>query len=341
MTKDNLTENNENPNQEIVCQNCDTTFVGQYCPNCGQHVKELERPIRFMIVDFMGTVVSFDTRLVKTLVAILFKPGKLTQDFLEGRRARYMPPFRFYVFISFVMFLLISIITNNSIKNNIDDVFTGDLNKEQMVALTDSTNAQRDSIIQEVDRNLRENLDSAQYESYKNIVASPDSVKDKLDDVINGIENFDDLVEESDSKYASTAKLIKEHPELYMNKLFQFTSWSLFLFMPIFAFFLWISFRRSKKLYIGHLIFALNIHSFIFTITSIVVAMALIFPDHNTGWVGYLYFLTPIYQVIGARKLYQRRWISTFFKLTLVWFMYGFIWFVGLITLAVFSFVGM
>ena len=59
-----------------------------------------------MIVDFMGTFVSFDTRLVKTLVAILFKPGKLTQDFLDGKRARYMPPFRFYVFASFVMFFI-------------------------------------------------------------------------------------------------------------------------------------------------------------------------------------------------------------------------------------------
>ncbi len=85
--------------------------------------------------------------------------------------------------------------------------------------------------------------------------------------------------------------------------------------------------KYSSTIKLNNLIFSLNIHSFIFTITSIIVALALIFPDHNTQWVGYLYLLTPIYQLIGAKKLYQHRWINTFFKLTLVWFLYGFVWY--------------
>lgn len=341
MEQDNLNpEENlkETEAQTIVCKNCDTPFEGQYCPNCGQHVKELERPIRFMFVDFMGTVVSFDTRLVKTLVAILFKPGKLTQDFLDGKRARYMPPFRFYVFISFVMFLLVSTITNSSIKENNFTVF-GDGNDNAMVKIdSDSAQVIKDSVMTAVDHELKNSLDSVEYASYKNAIAV-DSIPDQIDDFMQGIE---DAVEgDEDSKYAATAKLIKEHPELYMNKLYQFTSWSLFLFMPLFAFFLWISFMRSKKLYIGHLIFGLNIHSFIFTITALVIAVALIFPNSNTAWMGYLYWSLPIYQVIGARRLYKRKWVSTFFKMTLVWFMYGFVWLVGLIMLLVFSFFGM
>ena len=159
-------------------------------------------------------------------------------------------------------------------------------------------------------------------------------------DTINVITNdiINDIIPDDDSKYEATAKLIQEHPELYTAKLFQYTSWALFLFMPIFAFFLWILFYKSKNLYIGHLIFALNIHSFIFTITSIVVGAALLFPNSSTAWTGYLYFLTPVYQVVGARKLYQRKWVNTFFKLTLVWFLYGFVWLVGLITLFVITF---
>lgn len=345
MTQENQTSNSsstDNQDTLISCKNCDTTFKGQYCPNCGQHIKELERPIRFMFVDFMGTVVSFDTRLVKTLLAILFKPGKLTQDFIEGKRARYMPPFRFYVFISFVMFLLVSTITNNSIKENMGDVVSGDFNNDLDAATKDSiATAIKDSVLLAVDETLKNELDSAQYSNYKSTMSVNDSVVGGISEMVEGISNFEDIVEGDDEKYADTIKLIKEHPELYMNKLYQFTSWSLFLFMPIFAFFLWISFMRSKKLYIGHLIFSLNIHSFIFTIISIIVATNLIFPNHNVGWIGYLAFLIPIYQVIGARNIYKRRWIPTFFKMTLVWFMYGFIWFVGLITLAVFSFVGM
>ena len=172
MSKDNHTSNPESNKEEIVCKNCDTSFNGQYCPNCGQHVKEIERPISFMIVDFMGTFVSFDTRLVKTLVAILFKPGKLTQDFLDGKRARYMPPFRFYVFASFVMFLLISTVTGNSIKESMQNSSNSVVNLNGNIIANDSVQILKDSIQSLVDNNLKESLDSASYQKYKKVARS-------------------------------------------------------------------------------------------------------------------------------------------------------------------------
>ncbi|WP_430816610.1 DUF3667 domain-containing protein [Carboxylicivirga sp. RSCT41] len=317
----------------ITCKNCDHQFNGKFCSNCGQSVKELERPIRFMIADFMGTIITFDTRLVKTLVTILFKPGFLTVDYLAGKRARYMPPFRFYLFISFVMFLLMSFITNKSIKDNYDST-KEDINdvKGNAKALVDSVQNGTDTIYVATREAIQAELDSAAIDS---------TDVDDIDSFISSIEDVVDDVEDDDSKYGKTAKMIQQYPELYINKLYQFTSWSLFLFMPIFAFLLWISFYRTKKLYIGHLIFALNIHSFIFTITAIVIGVNLIFKNHSTAWIGYLYFLVPIYQVIGARRIYKRKWINAFFKMTLIWMMYGFVWLVGLIIIATLSFVGL
>ncbi|MCU4154640.1 DUF3667 domain-containing protein [Carboxylicivirga sp. A043] len=322
-----------NETELITCKNCDYQFTGKFCSNCGQSVKELERPLRFMIADFMGTIITFDTRLVKTLVTILFKPGYLTIDYLSGKRARYMPPFRFYLFISFVMFLLMSLVTNKSIKDNYDstkeDIKTV---KNEVAAVADSVQNGNDSIYVATREAIKAELDSAKIDS---------SQMDDLDQLMSSIENITDGAEDDDSKYSKTAKMIEEYPELYINKLYQFTSWSLFLFMPIFAFLLWISFYRTKKLYIGHLIFSLNIHSFIFTITAIVIAVNLIFKNHSTAWIGYLYFLVPVYQVIGARRIYKRKWINAFFKMTLIWMMYTFVWLVGLIIIAALSFVGL
>ncbi|MBR8535661.1 DUF3667 domain-containing protein [Carboxylicivirga sediminis] len=327
------TAEHQTENELIICKNCDNQFSGKYCSNCGQSVKELERPIRFMIADFMGTIITFDTRLVKTLVTILFKPGRLTLDYIAGKRARYMPPFRFYLFISFVMFLLMSIVTNNSIQYNYDNtknkVETG---KAEITAMVDSVKHSNDSIYVAAREAIKAELDSSQIDSTE---------LDKMDSFIADIENAVEDVDDSDSKYAKTARMIKDYPELYVNKLYQFTSWSLFLFMPIFAFFLWISFFRTRSLYIGHLIFALNIHSFIFTITAIVIAVNIIFKNYSVGWIGYLYFLVPLYQIIGAKRLYHRKWINTFFKMTLVWMMYGFVWLIGLIILATLTFFGL
>jgi rRNA maturation protein Nop10 len=316
-----------------TCKNCDHQFTGKFCSNCGQSVKELERPIRFMIADFMGTIITFDTRLVKTLVTILFKPGYLTIDYLAGKRARYMPPFRFYLFISFVMFLLMSLVTNKSIKDNYDSSKEDfKVVKNEMVAVADSVQNSNDSIYVATRETIKAELDSAAIDS---------TDIDDIDTFISSMEDLAEDVENGDSKYSKTIKMIESYPELYINKLYQFTSWSLFLFMPIFAFLLWISFFRTKKLYIGHLIFALNIHSFIFTITAIVIAVNLIFKNHSTGWIGYLYFLVPIYQVVGARRIYKRKWINAFFKMTLIWMMYGFVWLIGLIIIAALSFVGL
>ena len=100
--------------EDYTCKNCSNKFSGNFCPECGQSIKEFERPVQFLIVDFMGNMFAFDTRFWKTFVAVLFKPGTLEKDYVKGHRVRYMPPFRFYVFISFIFFLLLNIYTSRT-----------------------------------------------------------------------------------------------------------------------------------------------------------------------------------------------------------------------------------
>ncbi len=109
--KEPIISNETDNKEERLCKNCGTKFLGKYCPECGQSIKEFERPFQFLIIDFMGNMFAFDTRFWKTLVAVLFKPGKLALDYVKGHRVKYMPPFRFYVFVSFIFFFLLNIFT--------------------------------------------------------------------------------------------------------------------------------------------------------------------------------------------------------------------------------------
>jgi len=341
ITPSTPTDNEEESNL-ITCKNCEAQFTGKYCSNCGQSVKEMERPLRFMIVDFMGTIVSFDTRLIKTLVAVLFKPAHLTIDFLEGRRARYMPPFRFYVFISFVMFLLISKVSSNSIVGN---KITGDISvdeiKENASAIMDSIGYSQDSLSVAIRREVNKELAEANLDTIG--VDKVGEVFPDQEDIIKGMEDFNFNIgvgnDEMESKLKRNVKKIVDYPELYVNKLYQYASWAFFLFMPVFAFFLYISFFRSKPLFIGHLIFALNIHSFLFTITTLVIIINLVLPDKGIHPEGYLFWFVPIYQVVGARALYKRTWVKSFFKMLLVWIMYSFVWIIGAILIAALAFI--
>ncbi|MBI9034588.1 MAG: DUF3667 domain-containing protein, partial [Bacteroidales bacterium] len=106
--------------EEVICKNCQNEFKGKFCPECGQSVKEWNRPFSILIYDFFGTVLSFDTRFFTTLGSVIFKPGKFSSDFLAGKRNIYMPPFQFYVFVSFVFFLLLNVQTTKLINQNME-----------------------------------------------------------------------------------------------------------------------------------------------------------------------------------------------------------------------------
>jgi hypothetical protein len=90
------------------CDNCGAGVAGRYCGNCGQR---LEPPVHslwhFLAIAFED-VTHADSRLWRTLRALLFRPGFLTQEFLAGRRARYLPPVRLYLVLSVVFFLWFS-----------------------------------------------------------------------------------------------------------------------------------------------------------------------------------------------------------------------------------------
>ncbi len=116
-----MNNNKTDDKEQYICKNCSEKFHGNYCPECGQSIKEFERPFQFLIIDFMGNMFAFDTRFWKTFIAILFKPGTLTLDYVKGHRVKYMPPFRFYVFISFIFFLLLSYYSSQHTIINIEN----------------------------------------------------------------------------------------------------------------------------------------------------------------------------------------------------------------------------
>lgn len=94
------------PEENPDCLNCGTRLRGQYCGTCGQ--KAHGRMIRLwdLIADAFGDIFELDSRLWRTLVPLLFRPGKLTADYLAGRRARFMPPFRTYLVLSLLFFVV-------------------------------------------------------------------------------------------------------------------------------------------------------------------------------------------------------------------------------------------
>jgi Protein of unknown function (DUF3667) len=91
------------------CKNCDAVLLGKFCVNCSQ-AADVHVPTTVELVhELLEGVLHTDSRLWRTLKYLCFRPGKLTQEFVAGRRLAYLPPFRLYLVVSVIFFLLASL----------------------------------------------------------------------------------------------------------------------------------------------------------------------------------------------------------------------------------------
>lgn len=93
-----------------VCTNCSAPLAegAKFCHECGQDQRDRIVPIGQLVSDILRDLFAFDTKFFRTLPALMTKPGFLAEEFTQGRRVRYIPAVRMYIFISVVAFLIFS-----------------------------------------------------------------------------------------------------------------------------------------------------------------------------------------------------------------------------------------
>jgi Protein of unknown function (DUF3667) len=89
---------------ESHCANCNAVLRGPYCSECGQKDQPLHRSVHHFVEEVAEGLLHFDSKFLRTARALLIRPGFLTNEFIAGRRARYVHPFRLLVIISIAFF---------------------------------------------------------------------------------------------------------------------------------------------------------------------------------------------------------------------------------------------
>lgn len=80
-----------------ACANCGAVLQGAYCHVCGQNSDDHKRSILHLFWEAIEGLLHLDGRLWRTLPALFFRPGRLARDYIEGRTARHVPPFRTFL----------------------------------------------------------------------------------------------------------------------------------------------------------------------------------------------------------------------------------------------------
>ena len=111
----------------VRCKNCDAMLLGRFCANCSQAADVHVPTTRELLHELLEGVTHSDSRLWRTLTTLWFKPGKLTEEFVAGRRVAYLPPFRLYLVLSILFFLLASFVRIDNVEvMNFDDALKAD-----------------------------------------------------------------------------------------------------------------------------------------------------------------------------------------------------------------------
>ncbi|WP_431286953.1 DUF3667 domain-containing protein [Roseateles chitinivorans] len=91
-----------------ACANCAAPLQGAFCHRCGQ-AAHVHRSLAHLVEEFLHGILHFETKAWRTLPMLMLRPGKLTREYIDGRRVRYVSPLALLLFLLFVMFLVFSL----------------------------------------------------------------------------------------------------------------------------------------------------------------------------------------------------------------------------------------
>ncbi|OOQ62058.1 DUF3667 domain-containing protein [Mucilaginibacter pedocola] len=347
---------------EKNCLNCGTDLQGNFCHNCGQENLEMKESFGHMLNHAVSDYFHFDYQFFHTLKPLFTQPGKLTVDYLAGRRAQYLHPVKMYIFISLVFFVLFFKVNGNHVVK----VDEGKKKAEHGVKLKDTL---QHNLLTDI--NNDGSLNAEEKKKLKGLVtnylpgAGEKTVKDTSAKAQHGEANADSeegeergnfnfvggdtkaktyeeyLVEQAKLPVAERngflmRYIIKKgydwnkqgHPQEIVKEAVTHNSPKImFVILPLFALILKVAFRKNHKLYVEHIIYSIHLHCFVFLFLTATLLLALILPQSwekpVMDWVQLLTFIGIIWYVYRSfRVFYQRSRWRTVSKMIGVSIMY-------------------
>lgn len=303
-----------------ACLNCGATVTGAYCSNCGQKA-HLHRSVLHAVEEFLHGITHFDSKLWNTLPLLFFRPGKLTREYVHGKRARYVAPVALFLLTVFSMFLLFGFlhlpeIGGNAVQIDPKDTAAAIAKMDSQLAALDRDLAAAQADPARADEVTGLKLSRIALETGRKSLSERDTVggsgAPKLFDVISAASKSGELkVELGDETLNRSATQALQNPEFVFYKMKQKGYKLSFLLVPLslpwmILLFAW---KRNVKVY-DHVVFLLYSISFMSMLAMVAVAMASAGVTNETLY-GLMFTLIPAAHIFAQLKEgYALGWFS-------------------------------
>jgi hypothetical protein len=329
--------------KEKNCLNCGATVIGRYCHVCGQENIVIKQSFWSLNKHFVYDIFHFDGKFFETLGHLIWRPGIISKEYVEGKRTKYLDPIRMYLFTSAFFFLVFFAIgghinigkeqevfltkpkrmevayeVSEQLKRKPDDSIL----KKQLNLLLDSTyrieldsaevkNEPVDSLLFLKGRAYRMRVTPFENTALVNVKSKNGWVSRKIENKVNDLHN-----KYGENLYEGIEKLIENG----LHKL----PYLLFVSLPFFAGILKLLYIRRKNFYYSdHAVFTLHHYILSFILMLLIFVFGAL--EDKTGWRGVwntltviVFWLWPIYLFIEMKRFYGQGWIKTLGKFLLL-----------------------
>jgi hypothetical protein len=299
------------PPQTLVCANCGAPLAGEYCAECGQRHEPHVHTVRHFASEAFESITHADSRLWRTLGYLLTRPGLLTREFFNGRRARYLPPFRLYIVISVVFFLV-----GMPERVNVKPESPGDqLDSATLIRQAEQfesvDNPLPEAMREKSARYLREQAARAAAREAAGIepvpreepapvaredaAAADDTTRHNVNVSFGGLNDFCEAFKDQPDSNNVLREALRERCKRLATgdgsslgaAVVHNVPRAMFVFLPLLALVMTLLYWRPKRYYVEHLLFLIHNHAFIFLAATLVILVARVpFMSPLMPWLG-------------------------------------------------------
>src|SRR6266850_3456519 len=329
------------------CENCGAELQGHWCAKCGQPAIEYRRSFRYVVADLLNEFLNWDSKFFTTLALLILKPWRLTNEFLAGKRVRYVNPLRLYLLASILFFFAVNYGAKgiNFDASKLGPKDRGDLESE--LKKEDLPPAAREKL----EALLRDSSHSPAPSPATNApsptpapTASSDVASQPAESPNEQKKEYGKIGERpfvafDDAKSTTpferwiegrAKEKMGEHGTkmgLFISTLFSNLPYMMLCCIPLFACVLKLLYIRRRIFYIDHLIYALHIHTFFYAGIMLIVLATIglnrVIPGPIAGWTIALFWIAFLVQIfLSIRRVYRQGWFISIFKFLFGGFVY-------------------
>ncbi len=336
------------------CENCGAELSGKYCAQCGQPAIDYRRSFRHVIVDVLDSFLNWDSKFFATIGLLIVKPWRLTNEFLAGKRVRYLNPLRLYLLASILFFFAVNYgarglhVDPSKLGPKDRTEIEADLKKED---LPPEARAKLERLLREPSPPPAPAVPPASgapslpRASSPAVEASAPAAPPK--ETFGPVTDRPFVIFDAGTKpstpfeqwlEARAKDKMGEHGTkmgLFISTLFSNLPYMMLCCIPLFAFVLKVLYIRRHIFYIDHLIYALHIHTFAYTGIMLIVLATIglnrAVPGTIAGWAIALLWIAFVVQIfLSIRRIYRQGWFISTFKFFVGGFIYMIVLFLAL-----------